>query len=143
MSQRRSPGGRGCRVPTIAVLLALSAIASPANANMNAEANANANAPTPGAAAVACPTAGTGITLSLGFCATVFADNLGHVRHLTVAADGTVYANSWSGRYYHNDTPPAARESLFTSTPFMPSSTTRSCATRSRRDRSCRAPALR
>jgi hypothetical protein len=36
----------------------------------------------------------------------VFADNLGHVRHLVVTADGTVYANSWSGRYYHNDTPP-------------------------------------
>jgi hypothetical protein len=29
------------------------------------------------------------------------------VRHLTVTADGTVYANSWSGRYYDNDTPPA------------------------------------
>src|ERR1700722_4579863 len=53
-----------------------------------------------------CPGGDTGITLSPGFCATVFADNLGHVRHLAVAADGTVYANTWSGRYYHNDTPP-------------------------------------
>jgi glucose/arabinose dehydrogenase len=58
------------------------------------------------AAAGACPAADTGITLSPGFCATVFADNLGHVRHLTVARDGTLYANSWSGRYYHNDAPP-------------------------------------
>jgi hypothetical protein len=34
-----------------------------------------------------------------GFCATVFADNLGHVRHLVAAPDGTIYANTWSGRY--------------------------------------------
>ena len=46
-----------------------------------------------------------GITLSPGFCATVFGDNLGHVRHLVVAGNGVVFANSWSGRYYHNDTP--------------------------------------
>jgi glucose/arabinose dehydrogenase/mono/diheme cytochrome c family protein len=68
---------------------------------------ASAKAQAAGAVDVACPSAATGITLSPGFCATIFADNLGHVRHLTVAGDGTVYANSWSGRYYHNDTPPA------------------------------------
>jgi glucose/arabinose dehydrogenase len=48
-----------------------------------------------------------GITLSPGFCATVFADNLGHTRHMVVAPNGVVYANSWRGRYYHNDKPPA------------------------------------
>lgn len=47
-----------------------------------------------------------GITVSPGFCATVFADNLGHVRHLAVDSNGVVFANTWSGRYYHNDTPP-------------------------------------
>ena len=47
-----------------------------------------------------------GITLSPGFCATVFADKLGHARHLVVAPNGVVYVNTWSGRYYHNDTPP-------------------------------------
>ncbi len=47
-----------------------------------------------------------GITLSPGFCANVFADKLGHVRHLVVAPNGVVYANTWSGIYYHNDTPP-------------------------------------
>jgi glucose/arabinose dehydrogenase/mono/diheme cytochrome c family protein len=49
----------------------------------------------------------TGITLSPGFCATVFADNIGHARHLLVAPNGVVYVNTWSGRYYQNDTPPA------------------------------------
>ncbi len=47
-----------------------------------------------------------GLTLSPGFCATVFADNLGHVRHLVVAPDNTLYANSWSGRYFPNSPPP-------------------------------------
>jgi glucose/arabinose dehydrogenase/mono/diheme cytochrome c family protein len=54
----------------------------------------------------ACGTNRTGITLPSGFCATVFADNLGHARHLTVAPNGTVYVNTWSGVYYHNDKPP-------------------------------------
>jgi glucose/arabinose dehydrogenase/mono/diheme cytochrome c family protein len=47
-----------------------------------------------------------GITLSPGFCATVFADKLGHARHLAAAPNGIVYVNTWSGRYYHYDTPP-------------------------------------
>ena len=57
--------------------------------------------------AASCPGDNGGLSLSPGFCATIFADNLGHTRHMVVAPDGTVYANSWSGRYYHNDTPPA------------------------------------
>jgi glucose/arabinose dehydrogenase/mono/diheme cytochrome c family protein len=48
-----------------------------------------------------------GIVLPPGFCATVFADNLGHVRHLAVAPGGVVYVNTWSGRYYRS-APPAA-----------------------------------
>src|SRR4030088_3726267 len=47
-----------------------------------------------------------GITLPPGFCATVFADNIGHARYLVVAPNGVVYVNTWSGRYYGNDTPP-------------------------------------
>jgi len=47
-----------------------------------------------------CPGGNGGLTLSPGFCASVFADNLGHVRHIVVAPDGVVYANVWSGRYY-------------------------------------------
>jgi glucose/arabinose dehydrogenase/mono/diheme cytochrome c family protein len=63
-----------------------------------------------GAAALraqACPNDDSGITLPAGFCATVFADNIGHARHLVVAPSGVVYVNTWSGRYYGNDKPPA------------------------------------
>ena len=37
-----------------------------------------------------------GLTLPTGFCASVFADNLGRARHLTVAPNGDVYVNTWS-----------------------------------------------
>ena len=47
------------------------------------------------------------LNLPDGFCATIFADNVGHARQLVVAPDGTVYVNTWSGVYYNNDTPPA------------------------------------
>ncbi|HVZ04540.1 PQQ-dependent sugar dehydrogenase [Hyphomicrobium sp.] len=46
-----------------------------------------------------------GIALPKGFCATIFADKIGHARQLVVAPDGTVYVNTWSGVYYNNDTP--------------------------------------
>jgi len=54
-----------------------------------------------------CPGDNGGIALPPGFCATVFADNIGHARHMVVAPNGVVYVNTWSGRYYGNDTPPA------------------------------------
>src|SRR6516164_6611331 len=54
-----------------------------------------------------CPNDDSGLALPPGFCATVFADNIGHARHMVVASDGVVYVNTWSGRYYGNDTPPA------------------------------------
>ena len=38
-----------------------------------------------------------GITLPQGFCATVFADNVGHARHMAVAPNGVLYVNTWSG----------------------------------------------
>src|SRR5271163_2847484 len=54
-----------------------------------------------------CPESDSGLKLPPGFCATIFADGIGHARHLVVAADGVVYVNTWSGRYYGNDTPHA------------------------------------
>jgi glucose/arabinose dehydrogenase/mono/diheme cytochrome c family protein len=55
----------------------------------------------------ACPNDDTGLQLPAGFCATVFADSIGHVRHMVVTPSGILYANTWSGRYYGNDTPHA------------------------------------
>ena len=60
-----------------------------------------------GSTGAACPGDNGGISLPPGFCATVFADDLGHVRHLAVAPNGVVYANIWSGRYYPGGKAPA------------------------------------
>jgi glucose/arabinose dehydrogenase/mono/diheme cytochrome c family protein len=48
-----------------------------------------------------------GITLPPNFCATVFADNLGHARQMAFGPNGVLYVNTWSGRYYQNDKPSA------------------------------------
>ena len=45
----------------------------------------------------ACIADNGGITLSPSFCATVFADKLGHARHLAVASNGVVYVNTGAG----------------------------------------------
>jgi len=61
-----------------------------------------AEAPGP-TAPVGCPRDDSGLKLPPGFCATVFADDTGHARHLVVSPDGVVYVNTWSGRYYARD----------------------------------------
>ena len=53
-----------------------------------------------------CATDNGGITLPTGFCATIFADGIGHARHLAVASNGDVYVNTWSGPYYQGPTHP-------------------------------------
>jgi glucose/arabinose dehydrogenase/mono/diheme cytochrome c family protein len=55
----------------------------------------------------ACPGDDSGLKLPAGFCATVFADGIGHARHMVVAPSGVLYVNTWSGKYYGNDTPHA------------------------------------
>jgi glucose/arabinose dehydrogenase/mono/diheme cytochrome c family protein len=64
--------------------------------------------PDPAQSGTSCPDTSAGLILPPGFCATVFADNLGRARHLVVAPGGVVYVNTWSGRYYGNRPPPAA-----------------------------------
>jgi glucose/arabinose dehydrogenase/mono/diheme cytochrome c family protein len=59
----------------------------------------------PEPAAAGCPSNDSGLKLPSGFCATIFADGIGHARHMVVAPDGVVYVNTWSGRYYGNTTP--------------------------------------
>ncbi len=52
------------------------------------------------AASTGCPSNDTGLKLPPGFCATIFADGIGHARHLVVAPYNVVYVNTWSGDYY-------------------------------------------
>jgi glucose/arabinose dehydrogenase len=44
-----------------------------------------------------------GLTLPAGFCATIFADSIGHARHVVAAPNGDVYVNTWSGQYFGGD----------------------------------------
>ena len=55
-----------------------------------------------------CPSDDSGLKLPAGFCATIFADEIGHARHLVVAPNGVVYVNTWtSDDYPPGDKPPA------------------------------------
>src|ERR1700729_719335 len=65
------------------------------------------NQPSPGkkATTASCSHDDSELTLPAGFCATVFADGIGHARHLVVAPSGVVYVNTWSGDYYDFDKP--------------------------------------
>jgi glucose/arabinose dehydrogenase len=57
------------------------------------------------AAASPCMQDQSALKLPAGFCATIFADDIGHARHMVVSPDGVVYVNTWSGSYYPNDVP--------------------------------------
>src|SRR5260221_10842709 len=83
-----------------AVLGALFVVGEPASAQTSANSNAQDTSH-------ACPHDDSGLKLPAGFCATIFADGVGHARHMVVAPNGVVYVNTWSGRYYGNDTPHA------------------------------------
>ena len=60
-----------------------------------------------GPSSPACVGDDSGLKLPPGFCATVFADGIGHARHMVVGAGGVVYVNTWSGVYYGKETPRA------------------------------------
>jgi hypothetical protein len=47
----------------------------------------------------------SGLALPAGFCATIFAEGIGHARHMVVSPSGVVYVNTWSGDYYDFDKP--------------------------------------
>src|ERR1700736_588721 len=89
------------RLPVVASLSALACLSAAAGMAATTPPTATSTAGS------SCKGDNGGIVLSPGFCATVFADNIGHARHLVVAPNGVVYVNTWSGRYYKNDKPPA------------------------------------
>jgi len=95
------------RLPRICTLLlstitALAAMGLISALSGQAQSNSGANPKSQ-----ACSNDDSGLTLPPGFCATVFADEIGHARHLVVASTGVVYVNTWSGRYYGNAPPHA------------------------------------
>lgn len=90
---------RGSAHATAALLASASAIAALVATPTSAPAQTSSGSP-------ACAGDNGGITLSPGFCATIFADNIGHVRHMAVAPNGVLYVNTWSGRYFRNVPPP-------------------------------------
>ncbi len=61
----------------------------------------------PTTAVLPCANETTGITVPDGFCATVFADSLGHARHLVVANNGDVFVNTQLGGGRNAAPPPA------------------------------------
>ena len=100
---------RASRLPTISVPSAIALVAvvvacnsdrRPANDTTRTAAS---NAP---ATASTCSGDNGGLTLPSGFCATIFADSVGHARHLVVAPNGDVYVNTWSGVYFGGDKGP-------------------------------------
>ncbi|GAC1650242.1 MAG: sorbosone dehydrogenase family protein [Gemmatimonadaceae bacterium] len=78
------------------------------NAGVDAASSASAGAGrvTGSGSADGCPGDNGDLTLPAGFCATVFADSLGHARHVAVAPNGDVFVNTWSGRYYPKGSTP-------------------------------------
>lgn len=86
--------------PVFAIaLLAVCTVAAPAGAQNSNRAAANKSS--------ACPNGNSGLKLPPGFCATVFADGIGHARHMVVSPEGVLYVNTWSGVYYGNAAPHA------------------------------------
>src|SRR5205807_8276547 len=87
-------------VPAVVALAAICAVSllAPAHKPSNTAAEAKSQA---------CPNDDTGLTLPPGCGATIFAEGIGHARHMVASPRGAPYVNTWTGRYYGNDTLPA------------------------------------
>lgn len=84
----------------IAALLAFGACVKSEGSGADSVATASSTA-----SSAVCADNNDGLTLPDGFCATVFADTIGHARHIVVNSNGDVYVNTWSGRYYTTPAP--------------------------------------
>ena len=98
VTARTSAGMGACRIAALGTVALLMTTVTSFGAEQRSASPAGAKS---------CATDNGGITLPPGFCASVFADNIGHARHLVVAPNGVVYVNTWSGTYYGNDEPPS------------------------------------
>ena len=93
----RTAGSAICSLAAAATTVLFVSCVKTEGTNTAADSNASASST---AASAACPSDNGGITLPDGFCATVFADTIGHARHIVVNSNGDVYVDTWSGRYY-------------------------------------------
>ena len=96
----RMPRLRGTLLPAIAVSAALCL----ASSSVSAQGQSHPEAATKNHT---CPNDDSGLKLPAGFCATIFADDIGYARHVVVGPSGVVYVNTWSGDYYDNKPPHA------------------------------------
>ena len=101
MNQQRRSSAHGssrmiCSLATLAVAGLVACVKSEGSSKSDSSAAASSTA----ASGAACAADNGGITLPSGFCATVFADTIGHARHIVVNSNGDVYVNTWSGKYY-------------------------------------------
>ena len=62
----------------------------------------SASKPVAHPAATGCPSDDAKLKLPPGFCATIFADGIGHARQMAFGPNGVLYVNTWSGSYYGN-----------------------------------------
>src|SRR5262245_30301356 len=85
----RLPRWSSLRLSAIVVLCALSSAALAQTQSNVAKKKKNSS----------CTQDNSGLTLPEGFCATVFADGIGHARHVVVGPSGALYVNTWSGDY--------------------------------------------
>src|SRR5215813_2323558 len=93
---------RAYKIVMVSLVVLIVAVIAVTSAENRSKAAAAGTAATTTAAqgGQGCPTDNAGLKLPTGFCATVFAEGIGHARHLVVAPDGVVYVNTWSGRYF-------------------------------------------
>ena len=93
----KSLRSRGSRLSLVALAaLCFAPLIQPAQAQSSAGKNSKN---------VTCPNDDSGLKLPAGFCATVFADGIGHARHLVVAPNGVLYVNTWSEENYGSGKP--------------------------------------
>ena len=99
----RTPRGIARPLAAVAAAFALAGCVKTEGTQTSADSTASTSST---ATSAACPGDNGGITLPAGFCATVFADDIGHARHIVVNTNGDVYVNTWSGPYYQGATKP-------------------------------------
>jgi glucose/arabinose dehydrogenase len=97
----RTNGLAACSLAAIATAVAFGACVK--SEGSAADSTSSASSTTSSAA---CAGDNGGLKLPDGFCATVFADTIGHARHIVVSSNGDVYVNTWSGGYYNTPAHP-------------------------------------